>query len=122
MADDKHAALRSCAVELFRNTKYRPDYPHRGFATVDDARQWLQVFVSWYNEHHLHRGIRYVTPTARHTGQDRDVLAQRQAVYEAAKARRPERWRGPTRNWTPIGAVWLNPSKDDERSIDQRAA
>ncbi|MBU2569494.1 MAG: hypothetical protein KJ725_05535 [Gammaproteobacteria bacterium] len=37
-------------------------------------------------------GIQYVTPEQRHTGEDREILKQRQAVYEAAKGKKPERW------------------------------
>ena len=37
----------------------------------------------------------------------------RHAVYESAKAARPERWSGETRNWTPVGAVMLNPERED---------
>lgn len=99
---------------LFRTAKYRPDYPYKGFATLEEARQWVHNFARWYNHYHLHRGIRYVTPAARHAGEDREILAKRKAVYEAAKRRHPERWSGRTRNWTPIGDVWLNPANDDE--------
>lgn len=38
-------------------------------------------------------------------------LQQRDAVYAAAKAAHPERWSGKTRNWTPVGAVNLNPDR-----------
>jgi hypothetical protein len=39
------------------------------------------------------------------------ILADRKRLYEAAKANRPQRWSGDTRNWVPIGEVWLNPPK-----------
>jgi putative transposase len=43
-------------------------------------------------------------------GLDKAILAAaRKGVYEAAKQQRPERWSGETRNWSPIGEVWLNP-------------
>ncbi|WP_274393901.1 hypothetical protein [Xanthomonas cucurbitae] len=33
--------------------------------------------------------------------------------------RHPSRWRGrATRNWTPVGAVWLNPDNDDRKAPD----
>jgi transposase InsO family protein len=102
------------AEAVFRTTKYRPDYPYRGFATLEEARRWMYDFVLWYNHSHRHRGIRYVTPAARHAGEDVCILAKRKAVYEAAKARHPQRWSGPTRNWTPVGEVWLNPANDDD--------
>mgnify|MGYP007006506351 CR=1 FL=1 len=54
-------------------------------------------------------GIRFVTPTARHAGQDAVLLAARHRVYEQARRRHPARWSRHTRKWTPIGTVWLNP-------------
>jgi len=33
------------------------------------------------------------------------------AVYENAKVKRPERWSGDTRDWTPVGSVMLNPER-----------
>jgi Transposase and inactivated derivatives len=100
---------------LFRTCKYRPDYPIGGFASLDEARAWMQQFVHRYNHAHCHSGIRFVTPQQRHSGNDGAILAQRQAVYEQARARHPERWSGPIRNWKPITEVWLNPSPSDRR-------
>ena len=41
-----------------------------------------------------------------------DILQQRHALYCQAQERNPRRWSGNTRNWTPIGAVMLNPERD----------
>jgi putative transposase len=68
--------------------------------------------VQWYNHEHRHSGIRYVTPAQRHAGQDSPVLAARHALYQEARQRNPQRWSGSTRNWTPVGAVTLNPERD----------
>ena len=95
---------------LFRTCKYRPAYPAQGFARLEEARAWMQQFVQGYNQAHRHSGIQFVTPDERHQGHDGAILAHRQAVYEQAKARHPERWSGPTRNWQPVTEVWLNPS------------
>ena len=97
---------------LFRTCKYCPAYPARGFASLDKARSWVQQFVQGYNYKHRHSGIRFVTPAQRHQGQDPAILAHRQAVYEQAKERHPERWSGLIRNWQPITEVWLNPSAE----------
>ena len=56
---------------LFRTCKYRPEWPPRGFATIEAARAWVQEFVTWYNSDHRHSAIRFVTPDARHRGEDR---------------------------------------------------
>jgi putative transposase len=100
------------AEALFRTMKYRPAFPLKGFADLDAARQWAVRFVHWYNHEHRHSGIRYVTPAQRHAGQDGPVLAARHAVYQDARRRNPQRWRGSTRNWTPLGVVTLNPERD----------
>ena len=61
------------AEALFRTAKYRPEFPQRGFADLDAARDWATRdwaarFVHWYNHVHRHGAIRYVTPAERHTG------------------------------------------------------
>jgi putative transposase len=68
--------------------------------------------VRWYNLEHRHSGIRYVSPAQRHEGEDAAILAARHDVYLRARGRNPRRWSGPTRNWTPIGAVTLNPERE----------
>jgi hypothetical protein len=97
---------------LFRTAKYRPEFPAQGFADLDEARAWAARFVHWYNHEHRHSGIRYVSPAQRHAGNDKDILAARHELYCAARQRNPRRWSGATRNWTPIGAVTLNPERD----------
>ena len=97
---------------LFRTAKYRPEFPAAGFADLAEARQWAADFVRWYNHEHRHSGIRYVAPAQRHAGEDRPVLAARHALYRQARERHPRRWSGRTRDWSPIGAVTLNPERD----------
>ena len=96
---------------LFKTLKYRPAYPQDSFKSLMAARQWVGTFVQWYNEEHRHSAIQFVTPSERHAGVDGMLLSKRTEVYEAAKARHPERWSGDTRNWTPVTAVHLNPEK-----------
>lgn len=98
---------------LFRTCKYRPDWPRGGFATIEDAQTWVKSFADWYNNDHLHSAIRFVSPITRHTGQDCKTLAKRAALYANARALKPERWSGNTRNWTPVGPVWLNPDRSE---------
>jgi putative transposase len=97
---------------LFKTAKYRPEFPVRGFATLEDARLWGRDFVRWYNFEHRHSGIRYVTPTQRHALEDRTILAARHQTYLQARERHPARWSRGTRDWTPVGAVTLNPERD----------
>jgi transposase InsO family protein len=97
---------------LFRTAKYRPQYPAKGFANLEDARCWASRFVSWYNHEHRHSGIRYVSPAERHAGRDAEILARRHALYLQARAANPRRWARHTRDWQPIAAVALNPERE----------
>jgi len=101
---------------LFKTLKYRPCYPDSAFSGIDQAREWVSRFVQWYNTEHLHSAIRFVTPSSRHLGLDKAILTKRAAVYEKAKRLNPLRWSGPTRNWTPIAEVCLNPKKHQSQT------
>jgi putative transposase len=105
------------AEALFRTLKYRPGCPRKPFESIDAAR-WVAGFVAWYNRELLHSAIRYVTPDSRHERRDAALLAARHRVYRAAYTRTPSRWSGNTRDWTPIGAVALNPSTGDARRLN----
>lgn len=101
------------AEALFRTMKYRPGYPKKPFASIEEGRVWVDGFVAWYNGAHLHSGIRFVTPNDRHDGRDAAILTARTKVYAKARARTPRRWTGPVRNWSPITEVRLNPDVRD---------
>ncbi len=107
---------------LFRTLKYRPEYPRRPFASLEAAQQWVETFVRWYNTEHLHSALNFVRPADRHEGKDAAVLARRQIVYERARARHPERWTQGVRNCEPLGAVTLNPEREERRPETERAA
>lgn len=96
---------------LFKTLKYHPGFPDNPFETLDQARQWVARFTHWYNEEHRHSALKFVTPGQRHRGEDKDILALRAAVYEAARACRPERWPGSCRNWDRPEIITLNPLK-----------
>ena len=100
------------AEALFRTAKYRPEFPTKGFAELDTAREWAARFVDWYNNVHRHSGIKYVTPAQRHAGHDRPVLTARHELYQRARQSNPRRWSGPTRDWAPVAAVTLSPERD----------
>ena len=102
---------------LFGTMKGRPGFPRKPFETIEAARAWVERFVRWYNFEHLHSSIRFVTPESRHEGRDVAILAKRAEVYAMAKAANARRWTGPTRNWTPIGDVILNPIRDLTRTM-----
>ncbi|GAB4411101.1 MAG: hypothetical protein OHK0056_14720 [Bacteriovoracaceae bacterium] len=93
---------------LFKTVKYCPEYPSRPFDSLDAASAWVASFVDWYNNHHLHSGIKFVTPADRHSGKDKAILKRRKIVYETAKIQNPNRWSGQTRDWKFIEEVNLN--------------
>ncbi|MEC5159771.1 putative transposase [Janthinobacterium sp. CG_S6] len=105
---------------LFKTLKYRPAYPQGAFESLMVARQWIGTFVRWYNEEHRHSAIQFVTPAQRHAGLDGALLVKRAEVYEAAKAKRPERWSGATRSWAPVTTVHLNPEKSAAEHVNKK--
>jgi len=96
---------------LFKTCKYCPSYPAHGFEDITQVREWVKVFVHWYNTKHKHSGIKFLTPNERHQGKEDEILAKRHELYEKAKATHPERWTKGTRNWSLAKEVWLNPEK-----------
>lgn len=98
------------AESLFGTMKGSSDYPKARFATIQDAQAWVDRFVLWYNCEHRHSALNWVTPMARHRGEDIKLLQQRRATYVAARRRNPTRWSGSIRNCDPAPAVTLNPS------------
>lgn len=100
---------------LFRTLKYVPNYPRRPFENAGAARAWVERFACWYNGEHLHSGIGFVTPDARHRGQDAAQLAARRAVYERAREAHPSRWSGATRRWGRPAEVTLNAKEHQGR-------
>jgi transposase InsO family protein len=66
--------------------KSRVGYPKKPFATLDDAQTWVNRFVVWYNEEHRHSALNWVTPMARHTGAEHELLRRRSGL-EAPSSR-----------------------------------
>jgi len=106
---------------LFRTLKYCPRFPSEPFESIEHAEAWVGDFVRWYNQEHLHSALRFVTPDDRHYGREHEILERRKAVYEQARQRHPERWTGSTRNWSPVGAIYLNPDERPANSAEVTA-
>ena len=94
---------------LFKTLKYHQSYPEGAFDSIDDARLWVETFVAWYNNEHLHSSIGFVTPNQRNSGADIDILSKRKKLYEKAKRKNPLRWSRNTRTWQRENDVVLNP-------------
>ncbi len=106
---------------LFRTLKYRPDWPSKGFKSLAETREWVDKFVTWYNEEHKHSKLNFVSPSQRHMMQDGDILSSRKAVLEVKQKKNPIRWPNGIRNCEPIGAVMLNPDKEPDQEIRDTA-
>lgn len=100
---------------LFKTVKYCPMYPVIGFSSLKEAREWVKRFVEWYNNEHLHSGIKFVTPSQRHEGIDKKILENRKEVYKNAKMKNPIRWSGKIKNFDWIAEVSLNHLKGKEK-------
>jgi len=101
---------------LFRTFKYRPGYPYAAFLSIEDACEWVNKFVDWYNNSHCHSQLKFVTPVQRHTSDDFLIREKRKNVYESAKKLNPIRWSRNTRNWNLCDYVCLNPLKEKQKS------
>lgn len=94
---------------LFRTLKYRPQWPSNGFKSLTETREWVDKFVTWYNDEHKHSKLNFVSPGKRHAMQDQEILSKRKAVIESAREANPIRWANGIRNCAPVGSVMLNP-------------
>jgi transposase InsO family protein len=92
----------------FKTLKYMPSFPDR-FGSIKDAHTFLVEFFAWYNGHHRHSGIAFVTPADVHFGRATQVVEARQRVLDAAYARHPERFsrKAPCSPTVPAD-VWIN--------------
>lgn len=105
---------------LFKTAKYHQSFPWLDkFATILNARTWGEQLVRWYNYEHLHSALKFVTPHQRHTGTDSAIRVKRDAVYQMAKLRHPERWSGKTRNWLVNKIATLNPNKKGKQPKEE---
>jgi putative transposase len=99
----------------FRTIKYRPNYPRKPFQSFAESLQWgrrLRALV----QHRAPAQRHPLRHTERSTlAQERPILSTRHDVYAAAQRRTPRRWTGSTRNWSHVGAVYLNPIKQEVR-------
>lgn len=109
------------AEALFRTAKYCPMWPRKSFDGVVEARRWVDRFVRWYNNEHRHSGLKYVTPSQRHQGQDNALMEKRREVYGEARRKQPKRWTQGLRNWQLPSAVFLNPERE-VMAVDKRVA
>lgn len=97
---------------LFRTIKYDSGYPLK-FKNLKSAKEWMTVFVHWYNNNHRHSGIGYVTPLERHKNKDKEIFENRNKVMEEARKNHPTRFGDQKKVWNKKEIVKLNPRKED---------
>lgn len=95
---------------MFKTLKYCNLYPEKPFTSLNEARNWVEGFVKWFNTQHYHSSLKFTTPQQRHEGKTQEILQCRRNVYELAKQRNPERWQRHIRNWELAECVILNPN------------
>ncbi len=95
----------------YKTLKYRTDYHQDGFKNIEDAREWVYVFVDWYNNKHYHSGLNFLTPSSKHSGKDEEIMAHRRKVYNTAREMHTLKFNKEIRNWTLHSAVAHNPTE-----------
>lgn len=96
----------------FKTMKYRPNYPGT-FATIEQARDYMDWYVPWYNANHKHSGIALFSPDEVHHGTWHQSWQQRDQALQAYYDQHPERFRRQPRTPAPPGIVGINMPKTD---------
>lgn len=97
-------------IESFFGTmKTSVKYPGR-FKSMEQAREWMAMFIDWYHTKHRHSGIQYFTPQQMRSGEYLKLIQKRNTAKLAAVQRFPFRWRNQVKLWTKEYTVYLNPA------------
>ena len=95
----------------FKTLKYHPSFPSK-FGGLDDGLAFCRTFFPWYNEHHHHSGIEFLTPATVHSGRGDEVLRARHETMMVKYRAHPERFvHGPPRLAELAREVYINPPK-----------
>lgn len=98
----------------FKTTKYAPTYPAY-FTSLEQAREWVEQFVAWYNYEHYHSGLQGHTPASIHDGSWAAVHARRVQTMARLHAEHPERFTAPPVIKTPMAQVAINHEISNDR-------
>ena len=107
----------------FKTLKFAPVFPER-FASLGDARRFMDTFVEGYNHTHRHTGIGLNTPADVHYGLAAGKAVERAATLAKARARNPERFStnlDPKILATP-DAAWINKPTEAQEEEPRLAA
>jgi transposase InsO family protein len=91
----------------FRTMKYRPNYPGT-FETIEQARDYMNWYVAWYNSSHKHSGIALFSPNEVHDGTWRTRWQQREQAHQAYYDAHPERFHHRPTTPSPGDIVGIN--------------
>lgn len=58
------------------------------FESTKKAQEWCDAFYDWYNHHHLHSGINFITPADCHAGLGPTIMENRNRIVEESGLRR----------------------------------
>lgn len=75
----------------FRTVKYHHSFPAY-FESKEAAISYLEQFMTWCNNEHMHTGLNLHTPASVHQGQVAEVVRNRQVVLDRAYEQNPERF------------------------------
>lgn len=105
-----HVSNDNPFIESFFSTaKAYPTFPDR-FGSMEDALSFCRQLFPWYNTHHCHSGIAYLTPETVHYGRADEVLKGRHYTMMQAYEQTPERFvRGAPKLKVLDHAVYINP-------------
>jgi len=98
----------------FKTTKYAPTYP-AFFTSLEQARDWVEQFIAWYNHEHYHSGLEGHTPASVHDGSWITVHARRVQTMARLHAEHPERFAKPPVIKTPMAQVAINHEISNDR-------
>jgi transposase InsO family protein len=105
----------------FKTLKYCPAFPGK-FASLGEAREFCDLFFTYYNTEHRHSGIGLHTPQTVHDGTARAIQARRQQVLDDAYAARPDRFRRPPKAPELPRKAWINQPRPTIESQEDTAA
>jgi len=93
----------------FKTMKYRPEFPGR-FQSLILAEAFCQKYFDWYNNHHYHSGLAWLTPASVHCGQGEAILQKRYETLMGVYEDNPRRFNNqpPTLQQLPR-EVYINP-------------
>lgn len=78
---------------------YRTRMPVKPFGSAEQARQWANGLVDFFNQEHRQSAIKFITPELRHLGQDVQLLQKCSEIYAHARDQNSQRWSINTGDW-----------------------